>query len=210
LYSPRMFLLMLVCVSWSAPSVHAQPDENGIYLPRTVSTMTEVLDVVDIITLGVTLQAPVDLKFDRFDVSYLLPLINHLDFNVIGHGRSATLFPQHMIEYILRQLERNEPLAEIGTSLIDEFRQLELTALQEQNRQLEEQRQKQQPKSMMEPLRVNIGGFFVSEIEQHQEPDGAWFTLVEINQLRLFFSALINPSAQKNRVSFLAEWNPVP
>jgi hypothetical protein len=149
------------------------------------------------------LQAPVDHEFNRFNESYLLPLVNHLDFNVIGLGRFATMFPQRMIDFISSQLQSGLTLSQVGPLLIDEYQRLELVALQEQSRALTDLQSQGETIATREQPQINIGGFFVSEFERHQELDASWLNLLEINQLRLFFSSQINPSSVGNR---MASW----
>ena len=204
---PLFVLLLGFCLT---SPVSAQQNQQERYIPQNVYTMSEVLDVLDIISLGVVLEAPVDLEFDRFDNSYLLPLSNYLDFNVIGLGRSGTLFPKRMIEFIIEWLKNGKPLGEIGPLLPEEFQRLEIVSLQEQsNELLELQVDEDQAVERQEP-RVHIGGYFVGEVEHLQEPNATWRTRLDLNQVRLYFSARVNPSARTNRLNFLAEWNPVP
>lgn len=60
------------------------------------------------------------------------------------------------------------------------------------------------------PGQTHVGGFLVAEFEYHQEPDGKYLRLLEINQARLYFSTQLNSDDAKNNISLLAEYNPVP
>lgn len=128
--------LILVVVIYSSTTASAQQADDSIFNPRTVFTMSEVLDAMDIISLGVVTQASVNLQFDRENKEYLRPLTTYFEENIIAMERSATIYPQRMIDYILRRLQQGRTLNDIGPELVNEFLRLDLEALQEQQRQL--------------------------------------------------------------------------
>jgi len=173
--------------------------------PRTASTMSEVNQILQAVDFEVLLrtEAEINKGVGLAEGSYLLPLASYLDLNFIGAGKSVTLDPEAMIDFILGRLAQGESIETIGLGLVAEFKRTGF---------LPKVREQERPKKIdeAESGRTHIGGFLAGEFEYHQEPDGSYHRLLEINQVRIYFATQLNPNAVGNNLSVLAEYNPVP
>lgn len=107
---------------------------------QTVFSMGEVQEVLDQIALGVVLSADVNLMFDRSDNSYLTPLSQYLETNLISQEKSATLYPKKMVTFILGQLNGQLTLKQISELLVDAYKQQEIAVLKSESEQIKELR----------------------------------------------------------------------
>ncbi len=158
-------------------------------------TMSDVHDALGLVEFAVLLEPALSEDQLRQTDTFLMPLSEHIDLNVIGQGRDAWIDADKILDAVIDGLERGETLNAIGHDLVKRYRRGELSKM---------------AGSEDGSAPVDIGGLFVAEAEYHQEPDGHFAPLIEINQFRMYFSADANPTAEANRVAVLAEWNPVP
>jgi len=167
-----------------------------------MSEVNQILQAVDFEVLLRT-EAEINKGVGLAEGSYLLPLASYLDLNFIGAGKSVTLDPEAMIDFILGRLAQGESIETIGLGLVAEFKRTGF---------LPKVREQERPKKIdeAESGRTHIGGFLAGEFEYHQEPDGSYHRLLEINQVRIYFATQLNPNAVGNNLSVLAEYNPVP
>ncbi|MBK6446124.1 MAG: hypothetical protein IPF81_12790 [Bacteroidetes bacterium] len=162
--------------------------------------MSDVNNVFEEVEFKVMLQTDMQ-KAESLDLpskKYFISMSNYIDLNVIWKGKSLVLSSDKITTFILSQLGTVNSAEQLGEKLLnayinEEFSETEKKAGNE----------KEKPK-------VSLGGYFVTEYEYHQEPDGVFHSMLEINQTRIFVAAEINSSDQKNRISFLGEWNPIP
>ena len=166
---------------------------------QTAYTMSAVNEILQAVSLGVLQEMGLDedIPYDLADDSYLLVLANYIDLNVIGAGKGATLNPQEMVERISAQVRQGKSPDAIGLALVEDFK-----------RRPFETKKQNEPQAQM--LKTRIGVFFVNEFEHHQEPDGKFMQLLEINQTRIYFSSQLHSADGSSNLDFLAEWNPVP
>lgn len=166
----------------------------------SISTMSDVNNLLEEVEFKVMLQTDL-YKAEVLDLAskkYFIPLTNYIDLNVIGKDKSITLSSDKLSEFIVSQINTVSTSEQLGENILNEF--LATGFVDDEKKQVTE---KDKP-------RVSLGGYFVSEYEYHQEPDGVFHSLLEINQTRIFVAADINPSESRNRISFLGEWNPIP
>ena len=178
-------------------AVQAQEDID-LGGPETIATMSQLNELFDVIALGLLFNVSVTEGADLSDDDFLVPLANYIDLNVIGQGQTVTLDPDSIVAFILIKQKESDRTGDLAHQLVAAFKQSAFTPSQAQY---------DQPKRR--GPQTHIGGFFVGEFEHHQEPDGENSQLLEINQLRLYFAAELNPEDEANRVRVLAEWNPV-
>ena len=174
--------------------------QNMVSGQTSISTMSDVNNLLEEVEFKVMLQTDLH-KAEVLDLAskkYFIPLTNYIDLNVIGKGKSINLSSDKLSEYIISQINNVSTSEQLGEKILNEF--LASGFVDDGRKQTTE---KDKP-------RVSLGGYFVSEYEYHQEPDGVFHSLLEINQTRIFVAADINPSESKNRISFLGEWNPIP
>lgn len=173
---------------------------NMTFGQSSISTMSDVNNLLEEVEFKVMLQTDLH-KAEALDLAskkYFIPFTNYIDLNVIGKGKSITLSSDKLSEFIISQINIVSSSEQLGENILNEF--LASGFVDDEKKQTTE---KDKP-------RVSLGGYFVSEYEYHQEPDGVFHSLLEINQTRIFVAADINPSETKNRISFLGEWNPIP
>ena len=125
---------------------------------KTAFTLPEVNKILKEIQLyiNVELDDSVKAKAGLSNSHYFNPLINHIDYNVIGKGGVAVIHDDELQEFILKNVREGVPLKKISRELITEYIRLNNT-----------------PGSTEEKEDIfHIGGFFTTEVEQHQEDDG--------------------------------------
>ena len=159
----------------------------------TLPEANQILESIHVY-LNVALSDSVKSAAGMRNNSYLLPLVNYLDYNVIGKGKVAILHEEKLRDFISTSLESGMSLKEVSTQLIKKYEELA----------------NQGDTDEIRADRFQVGGFLVVETEYHQEPDGSFETLMEINQLKLYFASRLNSASNKNNIDVLAEFNPVP
>ncbi|MCX6292223.1 MAG: hypothetical protein NT126_10735 [Bacteroidetes bacterium] len=166
----------------------------------TISTMSDLNNFFEMVEFNVMLQTDVQ-KGEALQITskkFFIPLSNYIDLNVIGKGKSLVLNPDKMSSFIVSQLDSVSTSELLGHKLLDAF--IDNKFSEEANKSVPG---KDKPK-------VTLGGYFATEFEYHQEPDGIFHPLLEINQSRIYVAADINPSETQSVISFLGEWNPIP
>jgi Putative beta-barrel porin-2, OmpL-like. bbp2 len=163
---------------------------------KTAYTMPEVNKILKDMHLyiSVELEDSIKVKSGLTNSQYLIPLINYIDYNVIGKGRVALIDDDKFREFILNNVEAGKTASQIGKELIVQynlFKNSPLLAGEKEDA-------------------FHVGGFLVGEVEYHQEPDGKFKTLMELNQAKLYFAAHINSKSSSNKVDVFAEYNPLP
>ena len=131
-------MLLWMCLGITTLSYAQSGDERPER--QTVYSMADLQEVIDQIALGVVMGADVSLVFDRSDNSYLLPLSQYLETEVISQDKSATLYPKKMAAYILDQMKHQLSLNQIGPLLVDAYKQQEIDALKTESAQIAELR----------------------------------------------------------------------
>ena len=167
-------------------------------------TMSEVNQVLQDVAIEVVLQSE-GATYNTADLvkaQYLIPLATFIDLNVIGSGQPVRLDRAKMVNFIVSTLQAGQDLKHVSAALIDEFTQGRFEPVREVEKPTTE--------TASYKLSTRVGGFGVTEFEYHQEPNGEYVPLMEINQVRIYFSAQLSSATAPSHVSFLAEWNPVP
>ncbi|MFQ5628678.1 MAG: hypothetical protein ACE5I1_07955, partial [bacterium] len=177
-------------------------------------TMSQVNNILKNVATQVALRVDPELSenFNLFDQTYLVHLTNHLDLNYIGTGRSITLNPEAMIAFTIGKLEEGITLNTIGLELVAEYERTGFrTATSVEATPSTDLTQPGLSTGIDTKIgKINVGGFLVGEVEYHQEPNGEYITLLEVNQVRIYFATEVNPFDDANNISVLAEFNPVP
>ncbi len=158
--------------------------------------MPEVNKILKDIHLYIDVEMDDSAKTDAgfINSNYLIPLNNYIDYNIIGKGRIAIIHEVQLREFIINSIHQKKPMAQIGKELITAYnQQLNTVAATSEKEDV-----------------FHVGGYFVGEVEYHQEPDGKFATLMELNQLKLYFSSHLNSKSNKNKINVFAEYNPVP
>lgn len=197
----RSILSRTVLAALLTLPVGAMGQEDGEDAFVTLMTMGEVQGLLDLIGFEVLDSLSLDemAAIDFVDDSYLLIAADFIDFNVIGAGRQAVLHPGQIRQAVVVGLKEGLPADAIGADLIELVkgwsRQQQFAA---------------RPATGQRQIKTRFGAFMVNEFELHQEPDGEYLQLLEINQVRIYFSAQTQEPDGENEILFLAEWNPVP
>ncbi len=169
------------------------------------NTMSEVNAILQDVAFEVVLQAEkINLSSSELiKANYLIPLATFIDLNVIGKGKSVVIDKSKMSRFVIKFLEQGKSLQQLSASLVNAFANGEFRPdITPQKSSFSRPNQSQ--------IKSRIGAFVATEFEYHQEPDGKYVPLMEINQVRIFFNTHFSSSANQNNIDFLAEWNPVP
>lgn len=168
----------------------------------TVNTLSEMNGLLDDIEFRILLNTDVKdaSRLNLSEYRYFIPLINFLDLNVFGKGSTLHLDPDRMVTYISSLIPKAESGKDLSAQVLNGYK----------NGSYDTEVLDEQATTERKKAKVGIGGFFTVEYEYHQEPDGEFHPMLEINQTRIFFNADLNPTTQKNHITFLGEWNPVP
>jgi hypothetical protein len=172
--------------------------EDIIPLP-VMNTMTEFNKSVNYMELRLSVEAPEDFSKNPEANDIFSTFTSYIDLNVIGLGRRAFFYPDQVIEFILSNYAAGKKIEELEFMIVDEYKKGTFSQKVEGN-----------GFNRQSFLRTHFGGYLVGEIEYHQEPDGIFQTLLEINQSKIYFSSYVNPDSSMNNAYFLGEWNPVP
>jgi hypothetical protein len=167
-----------------------------IQAQKTAYTMPEVNKILKQMHLyiDVELDDSIKAKPGFANAHYLIPLINYIDYNVIGKGNAAIIADDLLREFIILGGIEGKSFERIGKDLITEYNRLRTAG---------------DYSGQKEDI-FHVGGYLVGEVEYHQEPDGKFLTLMELNQFRLYFASHLNSESKSNRVNIFAEFNPVP
>jgi hypothetical protein len=163
---------------------------------KTAYTLPEVNKIFKEIHIyiSVELDDSAKTKTGFINSHYFTPLLNYIDYNVIGKGQVAMIHDDELREFILKNIREGKSLDKIGKDLIGEYIRLgnseDITEEKEDN--------------------FHIGGYFSTGVELDQAEDGEYEKKIELNQLRLYFASHFNTKATANKVSVFAEYNPVP
>ena len=196
------YLLWIICLAFpfDAGLASDRGDESSSI---TAFTMSDVNRVLQSIAFDVILQVEGTAynSSELLKADYLIPLASFIDLSVIGRGNVVTLHQEKIIEFIINALKKGDSVKSISTALVEKFKASGFKP---------EQKQEAAGGLQGDKVLARIGGYAVTEFEYHREPDGEYVPLLEINQLRLFFSAQVSPADAQNSVSFFGEMNPVP
>lgn len=164
----------------------------------SASTMAEIYQIFNEINLELILETDISSNAqDILNNNLFVPLSLHIDLNVIGQGKNIQINKTALKEFLVSELTKEN--TKLSFELVDNYKKGLFNLSKESD--------VKQNKGIS--VKNSFGGFFVGEAEYHQEPDGNFHHLLEINQLRLYFSSQINQSSE-NSMYFLGEWNPVP
>lgn len=163
-----------------------------------ISTISDINRLVSLVSFYAQLEINVESGI-VFEEKYLLEFSNYLDYNVVGAGKTIFIYPSLIAKSIAEKINSGTPPGEVAHAVILEFQEGKfLVNLNEAANDADQ-------------LRVKVGAYIVGEFEFHQEPDGKYLPLLELNQAKLFFSGIYQANnSRKNAVSFLAEFNPLP
>ena len=171
--------------------VHSQHNERA----KTIATISDITSLIKSVSFGVLTQVEIEkLSESYLNETYLLKFANYLDYNVIGAGKSVIVDPDRVSNFIVENIK-----ADVNPNLISDLLIAELNS-----GGLTPGSSKPQDPAPT----VSVGGYVVTEFEYHQE-HGKFVPLFEINQVKIFINSRL-VSAEKNSISVLSEWNPVP
>lgn len=186
-----MFLLGL-CSNISI----AQQDEDIISVIDTKSSITNLINDISLqMLMSIDLTSDVEI----FEKKHLFPLINHLDYNVIGAGKSDVISSTKIVDFVVNKIDEGEGLDKISLLVVTEYEKGGFSISS-----------KEQSLSKQIIDKISIGGYIVGEFEYHEEPIEEMFPLLAVNQVRVFFSSIIPSINGKNNIGVIAEWTPVP
>lgn len=162
---------------------------------KTIATISDITSLIKSVSFGVLTQVEIQkLSESYLDETYLLKFANYLDYNVIGAGKSVIVDPDKVSNFIVEKIK-----ADVAANLISDLLISELNS----NGVSPESVKSQDPAPV-----VSVGGYIVTEFEYHQE-HGKFVPLFELNQAKIFINSRL-VSSEKNSISVLSEWNPVP
>ncbi|PIQ24467.1 hypothetical protein COW36_24770 [bacterium (Candidatus Blackallbacteria) CG17_big_fil_post_rev_8_21_14_2_50_48_46] len=169
---------------------------------RSSATLSEVTQVLSEAQIKVLTSIEQD-KLESVPDEIMTPFSTYLDLNVIGRGKLVNLDLDRMANAIVEWANQSKTSQEISGLIIASYQQGLFEPQKEENQASTSDKKE-------DLVKTSLGGFFVGEFEYHQEPDGVFQPLVEINKANLFFSAQVMSPQAPNNIYFLAEWNPVP
>jgi hypothetical protein len=129
---------------------------------KTAYTLPEANKILKAIHLYVDVELNDSIKTSTglTNSHYLLPLINHIDYNIIGKGNIAIIEDVKLREFIIKSANEGKKAAVIEKELITEYIRLE----------------KKAGTSIEKEDVFHVGGYLATEMEYHQEPDGDYIT----------------------------------
>jgi hypothetical protein len=176
---------------------HAASGDNDseIFAVATISDINRLINTVSLyalleidVTTGVVLE-------DK----HLISFSNYLDYQWVGAGKTAYVYPGKIATFIAEKINSGTKPEEISLLIIKAFETGTFLVNVQMDAAVEEE------------LRMKVGAYLVGEFEYHQEPDGKFLPLLEINQAKFFFSSHYNGNRNGvNAIDFLAEFNPLP
>ncbi len=176
--------MLFVCVS-----VHVKAQKIAYTLPEVNTLLKEIHQYIDIELSDSTKQ-----KIGFTGTTYLIPITNYIDYNIIGKGRVAIINEDQIRDFILQRIQEGTSLESISRALVGFYNK--------QKNIVSTEGEKSDG--------FHIGGFFSGEVEYHREEDGIFKTKLEINQLKLYFASHLNSKSKANKVDVFVEYNPIP
>lgn len=163
-----------------------------------VSTISDINNLLNTISLYVLLEIDVSTNV-VFRDKYLIPFGNYLDYQVVGAGKTAYLYPGKVASFIAEKINTGTPPENVARLVINAFQEgvfsVDVTDSPDDT----------------EATKLKVGAYFVGGYDIYQEPDGEMDLHFELNQSKFYFSGHYNPDkSNQNMVDFLAEFNPVP
>lgn len=174
---------------------------------QSINTLVELNSAINYMELKINdfieLQKSLNPEFKvNINASDIFKSLNtYIDLNVIGAGKNTILLPDKIINFVTYNIEKGKDSSEISLMVIEEFKKGSFSTTDKKD-------EDDFSRLKNNLLRTQFGAFLVPEFEYHQEDDGKFEPLMEINQARIFFSSNIN--IPKSPIYFLAEWNPLP
>ncbi len=163
-----------------------------------VATISDINHLINTISLYAMLEIDVNTGVILED-KYLISFANYLDYQWVGAGRSVYVYPGKIATFIAEKINGGTKPEEISLLVIKAFQQGAFST------------DLSTEKATGEDLKMKLGAYLVGEFEFHQEPDGKFKPLMEINQAKLYFAAHYDGSHNTvNAIDFLAEFNPIP
>jgi hypothetical protein len=170
-------------------------NDSEIFAVATISDINRLLNTISLYAmLEIDVNSGVVLE-DK----HLISFANYLDYQWVGSGKTAYVYPGKIATFVAEKINGGTKPEEISLLIIKAFQAGEFLLDLAEN------------PAESEDLRMKIGAYLVGEFEYHQEPDGKFLPLMEINQAKFFFSSHYNGNRNNvNAIDFLAEFNPIP
>jgi hypothetical protein len=176
---------------------HASSGDNDSEI-FAVATISDINRLINTVSLYALLEIDVATGVVLED-KHLISFSNYLDYQWIGAGKTAYVYPGKIATFIAEKINSGTKPEDIALLVIKAFETGTFLVDLETNAAAEEE------------LRMKVGAYLVGEFEYHEEPDGKFVPLMEINQAKFFFSSHYNGNRNNvNAIDFLAEFNPLP
>ena len=170
-------------------------NDSEIY---AVATISDINHLINTISLYAMLEIDVNTGVVLED-KYLISFSNYLDYQWVGAGKTVYVYPGKIATFIAEKINGGTKPEEISLLVIKAFQAGTFSA------------DLSTEKSTGEDLKMQLGAYLVGEFEYHQEADGEFKPLMEINQAKLYFAGHYDGSHNTvNAIDFLAEFNPIP
>lgn len=176
----------------------AAPEGGNEQEIMAVATISDINNLLNTISLYVLLEIDVSTGV-VFRDKYLIPFGNYLDYQVVGAGRTAYVYPGKIASFIAEKINTGTPPEGISRFVINAYQEGLFSVEVEGDTEVKE------------GAKLRVGAYLVGGYEVYQRPEGGVLAHFEINQSKFYFSGHYNPNkTNTNVVDFLAEFNPVP
>jgi hypothetical protein len=172
-------------------------DGDGDQEIMAIATISDINNLLNTISLYTMLEIDVSTNV-VFRDKYLIPFGNYLDYQWVGAGKTAYLYPSKIASFIAEKINTGTPPENVARLVINAFQEGLFSV------------------DVGEPdagdaNKLRVGAYFVGGYDIFQNPAGEVETHFEINQSKFYFSGHYNPDkSNRNVIDFLAEFNPVP
>jgi hypothetical protein len=182
-------------VAKKAAPVFSGGNEEEIMAIATFSDINKLLNAVSLYVL-LEIDVSKEIVFRDKD---LVAFGNYLDYQVVGAGKTAYIYPGKIASFIVEQINAGIAVQDIARLVINAFQTGAFSV---------EIAGETDTKS---GAKLTIGAYLVAGYEVYQQPeDGEFLRHFEINQSKFYFSGRFNPNnSNTNVVDFLGEFNPV-
>jgi hypothetical protein len=194
----KILLACLMCVLMlTTPQRVCAKDGDGDQEIMAIATISDINNLLNTISLYTMLEIDVSTNV-VFRDKYLIPFGNYLDYQWVGAGKTAYLYPSKIASFIAEKINTGTPPENVARLVINAFQEGLFSV------------------DVGEPdagdaNKLRVGAYFVGGYDIFQNPAGEVETHFEINQSKFYFSGHYNPDkSNRNVIDFLAEFNPVP
>lgn len=203
-----IYAALLICLALLSGPGYARAGGHPVLVPApegddeqeimAIATISDINNLLNTVSLYVLLEIDVSTGV-VFRDKYLIPFGNYLDYQVVGAGKTAYVYPSKIASFIAEKINTGTPPEGISRLVINAFQEGTFSVDVEGDAEVKE------------GAKLRVGAYLVAGYEVYQRPNGDLVSHFEISQSKFYFSGHYNPNKTgTNVVDFLAEFNPVP